>query len=160
MNNQVFDNHFLYPSTLYIKDKPTIIKTVLGSCVAVCLWDKVNYIGGMNHYMLPFWNGKGLASPKYGNIAINKLIENMITLGCNKYNIIAKVFGGGEVIDTEIANFKIGERNKIIAFEILKNEKIAIIAESTGGKLGRKIEYNSYTGEVRMKYIKKTNCER
>lgn len=157
MDNLVSDDHFLYPSTIYIKNKPTIIKTVLGSCVAICLWDKVNNFGGMNHYMLPFWNGKGLASPKYGNIAINKLIENMIALGSKRNSIIAKVFGGGEVIETDIANFKIGERNIIIAAEILKDEKITVIAQSTGGKLGRKIEFNTYNGQVLMKYIKKIN---
>lgn len=157
MNNLVFDDHFLYPSTIYIKNKPTIIKTVLGSCVAVCLWDKLNHFGGMNHYMLPFWNGKGLASPKYGNIAINKLVENMITLGSRRNNIVAKVFGGGEVIETDIANFKIGKRNIIIASEILREEKITILDESTDGNLGRKIEFNTYNGQVLMKYIKKIN---
>lgn len=157
MDNLVFDDHFLYPSTIYIKNKPTIIKTVLGSCVAICLWDKVNNFGGMNHYMLPFWNGKGLASPKYGNIAITKLIENIIALGSKRNNIVAKVFGGGELIETDIANFKIGDRNIIIAAEILKDEKITVIAQSTGGKLGRKIEFNTLTGQVLMKYINKTN---
>ncbi|MCK4662646.1 MAG: chemotaxis protein CheD [Bacteroidales bacterium] len=157
MTNDIIKEHFLYPSTLYVKHWPTIIKTVLGSCVAICLWDRVNQFGGMNHYMLPLWNGKELASPKYGNIAITKLIEEMVRLGSTRNNIVAKMFGGGEVIDTNIPSFKIGERNIIIAKEILREEKISILAESIGGKFGRKIQFNTYTGEVLMKYIKKTN---
>ena len=101
--------HYLYPSTLYASNELSEVTTVLGSCVAVCLWDNVKRIGGINHYMLPLWNGQGLASPKFGNIAIVKLYERMLELGCNKSNIIAKVFGGGEVIDTQISNFNIGQ---------------------------------------------------
>jgi len=106
--------------------------------------------------MLPFWNGQGLASPKYGNIAIERLLEKMIALGCKKSNIRAKVFGGGEVIETNIAQFKIGQRNIELAMEALDDLKIPIVAKSVGGKLGRKIEFNTETGEVKQKYIEKT----
>jgi chemotaxis protein CheD len=106
--------------------------------------------------MLPFWNGQGLASPKYGNIAIERLLKKMIALGCKKSNIRAKVFGGGEVIETNIAQFKIGQRNIELAMEALDDLKIPIVAKSVGGKLGRKIEFNTETGEVKQKYIEKT----
>ena len=69
--------HFLYPGAIYISPEPTLITTILGSCVAICLYDPILQIGGMNHYMLPLWNGQGLASPRYGNIAIEKLITNL-----------------------------------------------------------------------------------
>jgi chemotaxis protein CheD len=105
--------------------------------------------------MLPFWNGQGLASPKYGNIAIEKLVEKMIFLGSNKSNIRAKVFGGGEVIDTNISQFHIGERNIKLAIEMLEDLRIPIIARSVGGKLGRKIEYSTETGEVKQRYIER-----
>ena len=71
-------SHFLYPSALFASREPYIVNTILGSCVAVCLYDVKLQIGGINHYMLPFWNGQGLASPKFGNIAISKLLEKMI----------------------------------------------------------------------------------
>ena len=90
--------HFLYPSSLFASNEPHIVSTILGSCVAVCLFDATTKIGGINHYMLPFWNGQGLASPKYGNIAIERLLEKMIALGCKKSNIRAKVFGGGRLL--------------------------------------------------------------
>ena len=69
--------HYLYPSALFAEKTPFMVDTVLGSCVAVCLFDNQLKIGGINHYMLPFWNGNGLASPKYGNIATEKLVEKM-----------------------------------------------------------------------------------
>ncbi len=144
---------FLYPSAIFVTKQPYIINTILGSCVAVCMWDKVLKFGGINHYMLPFWNGQGLASPKYGNIAIEKLIEKMIGLGSNKKNLIAKVFGGGEIIETQQNIFNIGERNIKLAEEILFKENIPIKSLSVGGNMGRKIIFYTFTGEIRQKYI-------
>lgn len=149
--------HFLYPSTLFASNQPYLVNTILGSCVAVCLFDPVSQIGGINHYMLPFWNGEGLASPKYGNIAIEKLIEKMLALGCKRNKIIAKVFGGGEVIDTQISQFHVGERNIQVAQQILKEMKITISGQSLGGKNGRKIQFNTQTGAVLQKIIPKQN---
>lgn len=148
--------HFLYPSTLFASREPYMVNTILGSCVSVCLYDQVMKIGGINHYMLPFWNGEGLASPKYGNIAIEKLLEKMLHYGCTKKNIIAKVFGGGEVIDTQISQFHIGERNIVVAHQMLQELKIHISGQSVGGKNGRKIQFNTHTGAVLQKIISKT----
>ncbi|HEY4787628.1 MAG TPA: chemotaxis protein CheD [Bacteroidales bacterium] len=148
--------HFLYPAELYVSKAPYQINTILGSCVAVCLFDPILNIGGMNHFMLPYWNGQGLASPKYGNIANEKLLDKMLSLGCNKNNLKAKIFGGGEVIETQIVQFHIGTRNIEVAKLFLEEKKIPIISSSTGGKLGRKIEFLTSTGEVRQKYVQKT----
>jgi chemotaxis protein CheD len=106
--------------------------------------------------MLPYWNGQGLASPKYGNIAIEKLIDKMISLGCSKNNLKAKIFGGGEVIETQVVQFHIGTRNIEVARQSLEERKIPIVSSSVGGKLGRKIEFLTFTGDVRQKYVQKT----
>lgn len=148
-------NHFLYPAALFADKRPHMVDTILGSCVAVCLYDPVKKIGSINHYMLPFWNGTGLASPKYGNIAIQKIIDKMIDMGSNKKDIKAKIFGGGEVVETKNNMFKIGERNIEIAIRILKENNIKITGQSVGGKNGRKIRFNTETGVVLMKIIKK-----
>jgi chemotaxis protein CheD len=150
-------NHYLYPSALFANKEPYMVDTILGSCVAVCLYDEKRKIGGINHFMLPFWNGSGLASPKYGNIAIEKLLEKMIALGSSKEDMKAKVFGGGEVVQTESNHFRIGERNIEMAENMLKEMKISVIGRSVGGKLGRKIRFNTETGVVLMKFIKKSN---
>jgi chemotaxis protein CheD len=150
-------SHYLYPAALFASKDPYIVNTILGSCVAVCLHDQKLKIGGINHFMLPLWNGQGLASPKFGNIAVNKLIEKMISLGSNKSNLKAKVFGGGNIFESNLEQFQIGERNIAIALEMMKEHQIQIISSSTGGNLGRKIQYNTFTGEVMQKIIEKKN---
>lgn len=147
--------HFLYPSTLFASKDPYMVQTILGSCVAICLWDPVAKIGGINHYMLPTWNGNDLASPKYGNIAIERLIERMLQLGSRIGNLEAKIFGGGDLISTDRSVMLIGERNIRVARIILEERNIPIIASSTGGRKGRKILFFTDNGEVRHKFLEK-----
>ena len=80
----------------------------------------------------------------------------MLSEGCNKNNLIAKTFGGGEVIETQVVQFNIGARNIEVARQMLEEKKIRIVSSSVGGKLGRKIEFITSTGEVRQKYVQKT----
>lgn len=151
--------HFLYPSALFADTNTVLVNTILGSCVAVCLFDPYLQIGGINHYMLPLWNGQGLASPKYGNIAIEKLIEKMESLGSKRSNMIAKVFGGANIFESKLEQFQIGERNIAIASQVLADQRINIVSSSTGGNLGRKIQFLTSTGEVRQKMIEKKSRE-
>ncbi len=150
-----YTDHFLFPSTLFASKKPTMVTTILGSCVSVCLWDPILEYGGINHYMLPLWNGQGLASPKFGNIAIIKLLDKMLEIGCDRRNIIAKVFGGGEVLQTMASQFNIGERNIEVAMETLKQYNIRIAGACTGGAQGRKIAFDTCKGVVIHRYIEK-----
>ncbi|WP_026055053.1 chemotaxis protein CheD [Anaerophaga thermohalophila] len=152
---QQYSQHFLYPSTLFASKEPYVVKTILGSCVAICLWDPHTKIGGINHYMLPTWNGNDLASPKYGNIAIDKLLERMVHLGAKRENLKAKIFGGGELIESGANGTLIGERNIRVARLILEEKKIPVVASSTGGRKGRKILFFTDTGEVRHKFLDK-----
>jgi chemotaxis protein CheD len=148
-------SHFLYPSALFASREPHVVNTILGSCVGVCLYDPILKYGGINHYMLPLWNGQGLASPKYGNIAINKLVEKMISFGSNPITLKAKVFGGANIFESNLLQFQIGERNIAIAMDLLKEYKIQVIGSSVGGTIGRKIQYFTHTGAVHQKMIEK-----
>ena len=148
--------YYLLPGALKFSRKPMEITTLLGSCVSVCLWDPNLKIGGMNHYMMPFWNGSGLASPKFGNIAIEKLIKSLLNLGSQRSDIVAKVFGGAAVLNSSECIFNIGERNINIQENILKQSGITVVAKSLGGDRGRKLIFNTDTGVVKMKFIKKT----
>ena len=150
-----YKKHFLYPAAMYASKEPHVITTLLGSCVSIFLYDTYQKIGGVNHYMLPLWNGDGLASPKFGNIAIKMLLEKMKGMGSRQDNLVAKVFGGAAVLETKKQVFFIGDRNVDVAYEYMKNEGIKIIAASTRGKQGRKLLFNTYTGEVKQKYIEK-----
>lgn len=146
-------HQFLYASALIVSKTPTIVKTILGSCVSVCLFDKENRIGGMNHFMLPYWRGNELASPKYGNVAMKKMLEKVLFYGADMKNLKAKVFGGAEVLKTSNCHFKIGSLNIEMAKSFLRESEIPILSSDTGGNLGRKITFNTSTGDVFSKRI-------
>lgn len=147
-SGELINKHFLYPGTIFADPLECLISTVLGSCVAVCLWDHVLRRGGMNHMMLPFWNGEGLATPKYGNIAMEKLLSKMLLIGCHREHLVAKVFGGANVSGTDLELFMIGDRNTTLAMEMLEKFRIAVVAKDVGGRVGRKIIMNSESGVV------------
>lgn len=144
---------FVQPGNIYVNKKHFSAITVLGPCISVCLWDEEKQIGGMNHFMMPFWKGEGLATPKFGNIAIARLVEKFQNAGANKDSTIAKVFGG---IKNNFSSkvFQVGVRNAEIAVDLLDKEGIGIAAMDVGGELGRKIIFDSKTGKVKVKYIK------
>lgn len=143
--------HFLYPGAIFIHPEPHRVTTVLGSCVSVCLWDREKRIGGMNHFLLPLWNGEGLSTPRYGNIAIEKLIDRMMYLGCGKDGMIAKIFGGSAMWCTPSGLLTIGERNVALARQILQTHRIPIFSSEVGGNAGRKIIFDTGTGQVMLR---------
>lgn len=144
---------FIHVGEIFVAINPNEIVTVLGSCVSVCLYDKVEMIGGMNHYLLPLWNGNGLESPKYGNISIPKIIENMENIGCSRRNMEAKIFGGANIHKTNTEGQMIGQKNVMIAKEILRQYMIPIKAEDTGGNHGRRIMMISDINKIILKYV-------
>ncbi len=152
-SNVRIGKHYLYPSNLFVTKEPYIVTTVLGSCIAVCLFDYDKLVGGINHFMLPVWNGEGLASAKYGNIAMEKLIQEMRQLGSKTETMQAKLFGGANLVNLTM---NVGERNEAIAKKILENHKIKVVAESIGGTQGRKILFDTKSGTVQMRYIQST----
>jgi len=120
----------------------------------VCLHDKVLGQGAINHYLLPHWNGYDLATMKYGNLSIIRILEELLKLGSRFEDIAAKLFGGAEILTGMPTNFQIGRRNARIATEILKEFKIPILVSEMGGNRGRKIIFNTLTGEVEFDYIR------
>lgn len=138
----------MFPGNLHVSATECVITTVLGSCISVCLWDPVLCAGGMNHFMLPLWNGEGLATPKYGTIAMDKLLENVMSLGCIRQRLIAKVFGGANMSGTGHEILMIGDRNITLALQTLEEWKIPVTASDVGGRCGRKVIMNTMTGVV------------
>ena len=88
---------YLHAGDLVIANRPTAIVTILGSCVAVCLWDATARVGGVNHYLLPF-HVEREKSPRFGSIAIPRLLEEVVAAGADPNRLQAKVFGGASVI--------------------------------------------------------------
>ena len=155
MDKDRINQFFLHPSTICVSIDPVWVTTVLGSCVAVCLVDKKKNIGGINHYMMPYWNGDGLESPKYGNVSILQLFQKMLDIGAKKEDIVCKIFGGAEVLCEQPSVFNVGQRNIELAYKIVAELGILVVSSSTGGKQGRKIHFNTGTGEVLQKYLVK-----
>lgn len=150
------ENYYLYPGAFVVPAVPTKVTTVLGSCVAVCLWDPVLKIGGINHFMLPLWNGKGLPTARYGNVAIEKMLNEMLRKGAVKRNMVAKIFGGAHQLNRQTDGFLIGKRNAELAVNILEEARIRIATQQTGGSRGRHLQFFSHTGEVLMRYVQTT----
>lgn len=150
------NTHYLHPGNLFASASPHVVTTILGSCIAVCLFDPTKRIGGINHYMLPLWNGEGLPVPRFGNVAIKKLIEKMEMLGANKRTLKAKVFGGSTIHETSSGLLNVGSRNITIAEDMLTEERIPIVGSDMGGSRGRRVLFYTDTGSVKMRYIRKT----
>jgi chemotaxis protein CheD len=147
----------IYAGEYYTSHKDELIETVLGSCVAVCLYDTVRKVSGMNHFMLP---GKIVKrdifsdeSAKYGVIAINHLIKSMLDKGAEHKNMIAKIFGGGQVLKTVADVYKIHLDNIRLARVVLEMEDIHIDQSDVGDQFTRKIIMDVKTGKV---YLRKS----
>ncbi|SDY38794.1 chemotaxis protein CheD [Citreimonas salinaria] len=131
-----------------ISDRPNVIlTTVLGSCVAVCLYDPVRQIGGMNHFLLPYGDSGGGVSMRYGTYAMELLINGLLKKGARKERLEAKVFGGARM-NEKLRD--IGSSNAAFAKEFLAEENIPIIAESLAGNAARRIRQWPTTGRVRQ----------
>jgi len=137
-----------------------ILVTILGSCVAVCIRDSVLGIGGMNHFLLAErasgdWGGTGAAT-RYGNHAMEMLINDIVVLGGVRARFEVKIFGGGQVIDSTLP---IGQKNVEFAEHYLSNAGMPIAAKHVGGFRPRRIHYSPHTGKVRMLQLRRDDDE-
>ncbi|TCS39144.1 CheD activator of MCP protein methylation [Paucimonas lemoignei] len=149
----------ILPGEYFVTPKDMMIVTVLGSCVAACVRDKVSGVGGMNHFMLPDGNdadGPVSASMRYGTYAMEVLINALLKNGARRENLEAKVFGGGNVLPGFVA-INIGERNAQFVRNFLKAEGIRIIAEDLNDVHPRKVYYFPRSGKVLVKKLRQLN---
>jgi len=137
--------YHLQPGYVYFSSQDSAIRTVVGSCVAVCLWDKKLKQGGMNHFLYPSTRNPNEATPKYGNVATIALIQLMEEAGSQHRNMVAQIVGGAS---PNKATSDIGMQNVTIADTILKKRGIKIISTDTGGNMGRKVIFDLQTGHL------------
>jgi len=137
----------------YASKSPLILHTVLGSCVAVCLFDTVQRIGGMNHILIPGAPDlkKYDMSARYGTNAMELLINRIIKLGGNQNHLQAKLFGGACLCHSTPANKSIGKQNVAFSIEFLKKKGIEILSFDLEGNATRKIFFHTDTGKVFVK---------
>ncbi len=161
--NRYFDRHFncdavkILPGEFFATKESTLIVTVLGSCVSVCLRDPNKNIAGMNHFLLPndeSVNPSVLSdSARYGVYAMELLINQMMKMGANKKNLQAKIFGGGNVLKGFTQN-NVGQRNAEFVVDYLKAEHIPILASDLLDHFPRKVYFFASSGEVKVRKIK------
>ena len=145
---------YLHAGHLYASAEAARITTILGSCVAVCVWDPVTRSGGMNHFMLPQDVGANCATARYANFAINTLFERLAGYGAVFANLQAKLFGGACVVSSlQSIGRDLGTKNVEAARERLSHLGIPIVAENVGGHYGRKLLFRTDTGVVMLKRI-------
>jgi chemotaxis protein CheD len=160
--DQVFDRDAakILPGEYYFTSRDMLIVTVLGSCVAACIRDRVSGIGGMNHFMLPD-SGPDDRSPvsplmRYGIHAMEVLINDVLKAGARRENLEAKVFGGANVL-RGFAKIDVGARNAGFVRAYLHAEKIHLAAEDLHDAHARKVYFFPRTGKVLVKKLRQLN---
>ena len=152
----IFDHKYqafmvrVLPGDFYVTGSATeTVVTILGSCVAACIRNPFNGFGGMNHFMLPEshsgdWNGISSAM-RYGNFAMETLINSVLKSGCRRIDLEIKLFGGANL---NSGPSMVGSKNATFARDYLAAEGLRVAAEDLGGPWGRRIHYTPATGKV------------
>ncbi|OGC00864.1 MAG: chemotaxis protein CheD, partial [Burkholderiales bacterium RIFCSPLOWO2_12_FULL_67_210] len=150
------DPHFghdavkVLPGEYFVTADEMLIMTVLGSCIAACIWDPQARVGGMNHFMLP--EGGADTSGRYGSYAMELLINEMMKLGARRESMQAKVFGGGQVMHN-FTSLNVGERNTRFVLDYLQTERIAIVSKDVLDIHPRKVCYFPASGKAMVKRL-------
>jgi chemotaxis protein CheD len=132
-----------------------IVTYALGSCVGICLYDKVSFIGGLSHIMLPdsksVTPGAAMNRMKFADTAIPDMLAKMLSTGAVRARITAKIAGGAQMFQTSSEKFNIGDRNVVSVKETLKALNIPIIAQDTGLNFGRTVFFDTLDGKMLVK---------
>ncbi len=146
------NEYFINPGELIFSKNPVLIKTVLGSCVAVVMFDKVKRFGGLVHYLLPISPDKSV-STKYGDVAVPTLINKFLNAGSNKGDLEVSIVGGAFIIFDQAEIFFIGDRNVEIAQQIVKQNGLRVKSMNVGGEKGRKVVFDTQKGELAVRTL-------
>lgn len=132
---------------------PDILRTILGSCVGICLYDSKMKIGGMCHIMLPSMKEQNASVKKYADTAIPMMVDEMKNKGALADRISAKIVGGARMFNVSENSMmgEIGSNNVIKVREVLAGLSITIISEDTGGNYGRTIDFYLDSGNVKIR---------
>ena len=161
--NKYFDRNFnieavkILPGEYFVTGRNMVLVTVLGSCVAACVRDKLTGIAGMNHFMLPDNNDGGgpvgLAG-RYGTYAMELMINQLLKSGARRANLEAKVFGGGAVL-ANMTMLNIGDRNADFVLRYLEMEQVRVTAQDLRGNLPRRVSYFPDSGKVMVRKLRR-----
>ncbi len=153
----------ILPGEFYVTREHELVSTVLGSCVSACIRDVKLGVGGMNHFMLPVEKGASNSgtnseSARYGNHAMEMLINAILKAGGLKKNLEVKLFGGGRVL-ASMSKIDVGQQNIDFIRTYVELEKLMVATEDLGDIYPRKVLYFPQTGRVLMKKLRKVHNE-
>lgn len=151
--------YFLKKGYIYIPDAPTLISTVLGSGVSVCLWDRKRQRGGMNYFLYPKPDHHADARSLYGSVATIALIKFFKEDGSEIEDLEAQIIGGAVPIDAPSEYILVAKDNVTVARSVLGRYAIPIVAEDVGGNKGRKVVFNTFTNEVAIVHVDRIRQE-
>ncbi len=143
---------YLHAGQLAVAAEPTAIVTVLGSCVAVCLWDPAARIAGVNHFLLPH-HVERERSARFGNVAVPQLVDAVVGAGATRSSLVAKVFGGASVLGAIRHARRLGDENVELALHLLDEARIPVLDRDVGGDRGRKLVFVSDEGTAWVKLL-------
>lgn len=149
----------ILPGEYFATRRDMLIVTVLGSCVSACLHDSHQGIGGMNHFLLPGTPDSlpgSDASARYGVHAMELLLNQMMKLGAQKNRLVAKVFGGGNMLQKDPRG-GVGTRNAEFVLSFLATENIPVVGQDLLADFPRKVYFFSTTGRVLIKRLRRIN---
>ena len=140
---------------LAVAASPNILRTILGSCVGICMYDPKTKIGGLSHIMLPSSKKPPNNFKKYADTAIPFMVDEMVKLGCDKSRMVVKLAGGATMFKYTEASVvgDIGQNNIISVKEVLAGLNIRILSEDVGGDHGRTIDFYLDSGDLKIKII-------
>jgi chemotaxis protein CheD len=145
---------YLHPGQFVASSSPCSISTILGSCVAVCLFDEERGVGGMNHFLLPHFAGRGPASARFGNFATEELLSKLIDAGARREALRAKLFGGANVLESlRGVAASLGQSNVEVARRVLREAGIPIVSEDVLGNRGRKVIFKTNDGSALVRLL-------
>jgi chemotaxis protein CheD len=148
------EERYLHPGEIHASGHPARVTTILGSCVAVCLFDARRHVAGLNHFLLPSAPAASATSIRYGDVAIGVLIRRVLNLGATREGLTAKIFGGANVLHAFAEGSRhIGLANVDVARELLERNGIPLVAEDVGGTRGRKLVFSLPDGAAWVKGI-------
>ncbi len=149
---------FLQPGQIHYGGGSYKVCTVLGSCISVCLWDKIMKHGSINHYIFPSIPVDGGERGRYGDSSIKDMVSKLNKMGSPNSQIVAKIFGGAKMVENNKSEiFSTGKNNIMMALKITRELGIRIVTQDIGGNKGRRICFNMSSGVVETVYINKPN---
>ena len=140
--------------------EPVLLTTILGSCVAVCLYDPVTGIGGMNHFMLPDARPDGPLPSRYGVQAMELLINRLMQLGAERRRLEAKAFGGANVLSAFAGERSVADANVAFIRKFLATEGIPLVAERLGGSEPLEVRFHTAAGRAQVRTLEESRRRR